>query len=212
MLFSLGQQFYHSTLCIYIYIYIYMIWAIIFWEKPKKALDDGSKKCIYAFRIRCRKISKFCVCKIEQFSFAGPDFSSNVVMNAMQLFKSFLYIMRKKNRYYIDPKQKYWGMIILGSKHIDRSIYIYIYIYLQGYIPYPHIAAKCMFKLVVLLLPSHMRGSIGVHHLWTHPCFSSSSPEDLPEAMNDREKWRERGRDIRAGSTTWWWWIYIYKT
>ena len=32
------------------------------------------------------------------------------------------------------------------------------------------------------------------------------SPEDLPEVMNDREKWRERVRDIRAGGTTWWWW------
>ena len=31
-------------------------------------------------------------------------------------------------------------------------------------------------------------------------------PEDLPEAMNDREKWRERVRDIRDTSTTWWWW------
>ena len=36
------------------------------------------------------------------------------------------------------------------------------------------------------------------------------SPEDQPEAMNDREKWRERVRDIRAGGTThdddcWWW-------
>ena len=28
------------------------------------------------------------------------------------------------------------------------------------------------------------------------------SPEDLPEAMNDREKWRERVRDIRASCTT----------
>ena len=28
------------------------------------------------------------------------------------------------------------------------------------------------------------------------------SPEDQPEAMNDREKWRERVRDIRAGRTT----------
>ena len=28
------------------------------------------------------------------------------------------------------------------------------------------------------------------------------SPEDLPEAMNDREKWRERVRDIRANGTT----------
>ena len=32
------------------------------------------------------------------------------------------------------------------------------------------------------------------------------SPEDLPEAMNDREKWREKVRDIHASSTTWWWW------
>ena len=32
------------------------------------------------------------------------------------------------------------------------------------------------------------------------------SPEDLPEAMNNREKWRERVRDIRASGTTWWWW------
>ena len=35
------------------------------------------------------------------------------------------------------------------------------------------------------------------------------SPEDLPEPMNDREKWRERVRDIRACSTTWWWWWYF---
>ena len=36
------------------------------------------------------------------------------------------------------------------------------------------------------------------------------SPEDLPEAMSDREKWRERVRDIRAGGTTggWWWWLW----
>ena len=35
------------------------------------------------------------------------------------------------------------------------------------------------------------------------------SPEDLLEAMNDREKWGERVRDIRAGGTTWcWWWWY----
>ena len=33
-------------------------------------------------------------------------------------------------------------------------------------------------------------------------------PEDLPEAMNDREKWWERVRDIHATSTTWWWWWF----
>ena len=35
-------------------------------------------------------------------------------------------------------------------------------------------------------------------------------PEDLPEAMNDREKWQERVRDIRATSTTWWWWWWVF--
>ena len=28
------------------------------------------------------------------------------------------------------------------------------------------------------------------------------SPEDLPEAMNDWEKWRERAREVRASGTT----------
>ena len=32
------------------------------------------------------------------------------------------------------------------------------------------------------------------------------SPEDLPGAVNNREKWRERVRDIRAGGMIWWWW------
>ena len=36
------------------------------------------------------------------------------------------------------------------------------------------------------------------------------NPEDQPEAMNDREKWWERVRDIRAGGMTWWWcWINL---
>ena len=44
---------------------------------------------------------------------------------------------------------------------------------LQGYIPYPHIAAGCMFEWVILLLPGDMWGSIGEHHAWARPCFSS---------------------------------------
>ena len=54
-------------------------------------------------------------------------------------------------------------------------------------------------------------------HIWLSKSRTTSSnlhtaamwgcnPEDLPEAMNNREKWRERVRDIRAGGTTWWWW------
>ena len=37
------------------------------------------------------------------------------------------------------------------------------------------------------------------------------SLEDLPEAMNDREKWRKRVKDIRASGTTWWWWWWWNK-
>ena len=33
--------------------------------------------------------------------------------------------------------------------------------------------------------------------------------EDQLEAIDDREEWRERIRDIHAGSTTWWWWWSI---
>ena len=37
------------------------------------------------------------------------------------------------------------------------------------------------------------------------------SPEDLPGAMNDREEWQERVRDICADGITrwWWWWCYL---
>ena len=34
-------------------------------------------------------------------------------------------------------------------------------------------------------------------------------PEDLPRAMNDREEWWERVRDIRATSAIWWWWLLV---
>ena len=37
-------------------------------------------------------------------------------------------------------------------------------------------------------------------------------PKNLPEAMNDREGWRERVRDIRAAGTTWWWWWCLSMT
>ena len=55
---------------------------------------------------------------------------------------------------------------------------------LQGHISYPHIAAECMFELVVLLLLGHMWGSIGVHHYELVPaspavsCISGSSNLD----------------------------------
>ena len=35
------------------------------------------------------------------------------------------------------------------------------------------------------------------------------SPGDLLEAMNDREGWRERVKDIRADGMTRWWWFKV---
>ena len=66
---------------------------------------------------------------------------------------------------------------------------------------------------VLLWTPTHGRAKAGrpartyIQQLCEDTgCF----PEDLPEAMNDREKWRVRVRDIRATSTTWWWWWRPY--
>ena len=42
-----------------------------------------------------------------------------------------------------------------------------------AYIPYLHRAAVCRFEPVSLPLLGRVRGSIGEHHLWAHPCFSS---------------------------------------
>ena len=38
---------------------------------------------------------------------------------------------------------------------------------------------------------------------------TKQNPEDLPEAMDDREGLQERVRDICADGTMWWWWMII---
>ena len=62
---------------------------------------------------------------------------------------------------------------------------------------------------VLLWIPTHGRAKAG----WPARTYiqqlcedTGCCPEDLPRAMNDREEWRERVRDIRAASTIWWWW------
>ena len=60
---------------------------------------------------------------------------------------------------------------------------------LQDYTPYPHIAAACMFELVVLLLLGHMWGSIGVHHLWIYyHCSQVYSDPDSVQSMSQVEQ------------------------
>ena len=59
---------------------------------------------------------------------------------------------------------------------------------------------------VLLWTPTYGRAKAARTYIQQLYEDSGCSPEDLPEAMNDREKWQERIRDIRAGGTTWWWW------
>ena len=58
---------------------------------------------------------------------------------------------------------------------------------------------------VLLSTPTHGRAKAGrPARIYIQQLCEDTGccPEDLPEAMNDREKWRERVRDIRATSTT----------
>ena len=66
---------------------------------------------------------------------------------------------------------------------------------------------------VLLWTPTHGRAKAG----WPARTYIQQLcedkgcwPEDLPRAMNDREEWRERVRDIHATSAIWWWWSYLH--
>ena len=66
---------------------------------------------------------------------------------------------------------------------------------------------------VLLWIPTHGRAKAGrpARTYIQQLCEDTGCcPEDLPRAMNDREEWRERVRDIRAASTIWWWWWWPY--
>ena len=70
---------------------------------------------------------------------------------------------------------------------------------------------------VLLSTPTHGRAKAGrpARTYIQQLCGDTGCcPEDLPEAMNDREKWRKGVRDIRTTSTTWcwWWWWNVQET
>ena len=63
---------------------------------------------------------------------------------------------------------------------------------------------------VLLWTPTHGRAKAGrpARTYIQQLCEDTGCcPEDLPKAMNDREEWRERVRDICATSAIWWWWL-----
>ena len=66
---------------------------------------------------------------------------------------------------------------------------------------------------VLLWTPTHGRAKAGrpARTYIQQLCEDTGCcPEDLPRAMNDREEWREKVRDIRATSATWWWWWWFH--
>ena len=64
---------------------------------------------------------------------------------------------------------------------------------------------------VLLWTPTYGRAKAGwpartyIHQLCED---TGCSFENLPDAMNDGENWRERVWDIRAGGTLWWWYEF----
>ena len=65
---------------------------------------------------------------------------------------------------------------------------------------------------VLLWIPTHGRAKAGrpARTYIQQLCEDTGCcPEDLHRAMNDREEWRERVRDIRATSAMWWWWLRV---
>ena len=122
--------------------------------------------------------------------------------------------------------------------HDDEHSCIYVYIYVYACHPrrhqlYGHLppitktiqvrrtrhAGHCwrsrdeLIRDVLLWTPTHGRAKAGrpARTYIQQLCEDTECcPEDLPEAMNDREEWRERVRDIRATSATWWWWWYMH--
>ena len=71
---------------------------------------------------------------------------------------------------------------------------------------------RCKDELISDVLqwtPSHGRTKVGrpARTYIQQLCVDTGcSLENLPEAMDDRDEWRERVREICASSVTWWWW------
>ena len=113
-------------------------------------------------------------------------------------------------------------MFITQCFSLSHSLSIYIYITKTIQVRRTSHAGHCwrskdeLISDVLLWTPTHGCARVGrpARTYIQQLCEDTGcNPEDLPEAMNDREKWRETVRDIRAGGATWWWWwwyIYIY--
>ena len=68
---------------------------------------------------------------------------------------------------------------------------------------------------ILLLTPSHERAKVErPARTYIQQLFADRgcSLKDLPGAMDARDGWRERVREIHAGGATWWWWLLFLPT
>ena len=82
---------------------------------------------------------------------------------------------------------------------------IHLYIYLRLYISLYINICQLLIRDVLLWTPRHGRAKAGrpARTYIQQLCEDTGCyPEDLPRAMNDREEWQERVRDIHATSAT----------
>ena len=111
----------------------------------------------------------------------------------------------------------------LAKRNEFINIYVciskYPYVFIYGYVCINACMFVCMYvcaHIMYVWTPSYGQAKAGrpARTYTQRLCEDTGcNPGDLPEAMNDREKWREMVKDIHAGGTTWWWWwwnIYIY--
>ena len=123
--------------------------------------------------------------------------------NQNQILKTFLRAILNKSWRHHPTKQQLYGHLpsitktikIRRSRHVGNC-------WRSGDKPISD---------VLLWTPSHGRAKAG-RPIWTYIqqlCADTRwSSEEMPKAMDDREGWRERVRDICTDNVTWWWWCW----
>ena len=95
-----------------------------------------------------------------------------------------------------------WFQLLLSNTYNSIQYYSFVCTQLNGFKYFNVSLTICTLVDPFTWLSKDRATSSNLHTAALCRC----SPKDLPEAMDDREGWRERVRDILADSATWWWW------
>ena len=110
-----------------------------------------------------------------------------------------------------ETQDRDWVFLLL---YYSCNIVLYSYVRRTRHAGHCWRSRDELIRDVLLWIPTHGRAKAGrpARTYIQQLCEDTGCcPEDLPRAINDREEWRERVRDIRATSAIWWcWWWYSY--